>query len=300
MCFGYHGRMLSSVLFLSAAMAGEGPDALTALAVGTASYATLAVTHEVLGHGLGCAAAGGQPLGFSTTYMVCDTAGMGPADIRLGTFAGTGANLLVGASMAGALALQRPQDGWSQHYLWTTATTSLFLSGSYMATGAIFDTGDFGEYLSTIPPERRDRARLAIAAAGVGTVALTFPISIMLADRMLGSDPGKRRARGRTLGWVPYAGVGLGLMTATGALNKELGPGQGSAASLVGYGLGTLYLAYMPLMFGQGTADGAGPPLKRSAPWLAVGAASLVSMAALGRGVGALDPEPLDHWHTSL
>lgn len=284
-------------LSLSLALAAD-PDPLTALAVGAASYTTLAVSHEVLGHGIGCAAAGGRPTGFSTTFMVCDTAGMGPGDIRFGTFAGTGANLIVGGAAAGGLVLGRPRDGWTQHYLWTTATTSLFLSGSYMATGALFDTGDFGEYVSTVDPQRQGGTRVALGVAGLGLVGLTFPVSMWLADPILGTEPDGRGRRKRSLAWIPYAGVGLGLMTATGALNKELGPAEGSVASLVGYGLGTLYLAYMPLVISNqaGPKTTSTPVLKRSGPWLAVGAASLATLVVLGRGVGSLDPEPLDAW----
>jgi hypothetical protein len=93
---------LLSLLFAWLPLASSAEiDPLTSLSTGAAAYLTTTAAHEVGGHGLGCLAAGGRPLGFSSTYMVCDTAGMSPGGVRLGTFSGTGANLLPGFRTGG-------------------------------------------------------------------------------------------------------------------------------------------------------------------------------------------------------
>jgi hypothetical protein len=279
------------------------PDPLTALATGTAAYLTTAVVHEVVGHGGTCALAGGRPTGFSTTYMVCDTSGMGPGDVRAGTFMGSGANLVVGTTMASGL-FSRRNDPWTHHYLWTATSAQLFLAGSYLVTGGIFGNGDFGEYLSTVDPDRRTGTAIGLTAAGAGVLGLTFPLAMVGAEPMLGGDRASRRSRARILGWVPYLGAGVGLMTATGALNREQGPADGATAALVGYGLGTLYVAYLPLLIPAKpprSSEGAtAPPMERSAAWLAIGAASLAGLVVLGSGVGDLDPAALDDWRDPL
>ncbi len=290
--------MLTVLLALSASAAPD-VDPLTSLAVGATAYATLGVVHEVVGHGAGCATASGRPVGFSTVYMVCDTAGLGPGDIRFGTFAGTGANLGVGSGFATALVLSPPRDGWTYHYLWSSMSIQLFLSGSYMATGALFDNGDFGEYVSTVVPGRQDGTRLALALSGAAIISASFPLSIVLAEPMLGSDRRQRSRRKLALIGLPYLGVGIGLMAAGGALNKELGPGHGVAAALVGYGLGTVYFGSTMLMIPNKPPPNAvadPPALGRRAGWLVAGAASVVAIGVLGRGVGDLDDAPLDAW----
>jgi hypothetical protein len=287
-------------LWLAAAAFASEPDPLTAFAVGSAAYFTTAVVHEVAGHGAGCALAGGDAIGFSSTFMVCDTAGMSPGGVRLGTFAGTGANLLVGSTMTTTLLAAPPNDPWTYHYLWAASTTQLFLAGSYMALGGAFGTGDFGVYASTVDASRVAGTRAALVVSGLAVVGATFPLSIVLAEPMLGDERSSRVRRKLVLGLVPYLGAGVGLMTATAALNRELGPGNGAASALVGYGLGTLYFGYVPLLIaGAPPPSSSGrpaPAMGRSAAWLVIGAASIVGAGVLGAGVGALDPAPLDNY----
>ncbi len=290
---------MSLVLVLSVLAGAAEIDPLTAASTGAASYLTAAAVHEIAGHGLGCLAAGGEPLGFSTTYMVCDTSGMSAGGVRFGTFAGTGANLLVGGAFAATLAFAPPKDPWTRHYLWTSMASQLYLGGSYMLFGGLFGTGDFGEYLSTIPEGNRGPAQLAFIAGGATVLGLAFPLTLALAEPFLGPEADQRRRRKWALSLLPYTAVGVALMTVTGALNRGHGPGPGSAAALLGYGLGTVYFAYTPFLIGKKPAKSTPKaPLRlgRSPAWLAVGAASVVGLVVLGAGVGRMDPEPLDGW----
>jgi hypothetical protein len=88
---------------------------------------------------------------------------------------------------------------------------------------------------------------------------------------------------------VPYLGAGVGVMSAVALLNRA-GPEQ-SLNSLIGYGLGTVYLAYMPFIISSqpsARSPATAPKMTRSTPWLIAGGASLVGLVVLGVGVGDL------------
>ncbi|HWV37891.1 MAG TPA: hypothetical protein VN033_05375 [Vulgatibacter sp.] len=259
-------------------------DALTILAIAVLAYVGATLAHEAIGHGLACGLAGGELVGYSSSWAECDKAGIGIAGRRFIEAAGTLVNLAVGFGALLAVRLRKVQGAQVHCFLWLTAAVHLFMGSGYLMVDPLFGFGDWTDFLEGLEP--RLAWRLGTSAVGVALYLATFFALRGPLDRMLGGTERARKRQARLLCWLPYLGVGGVILTGAAALNVYgLKFTFTSALATLG---GTAMLFWLPLAIDRPESEPTPPAyeIQRSLPWIGAGSVALLFLfAAFGPGI---------------
>ena len=195
------------------------------------AYAATMMTHEALGHGAYCLAAGGHTVmltGWMETCSVSCGRGMKAA----------GPGVQFGAGLLAWLVLRHlPRDATRlRYFVWLYMTFDLLIASSYIAFSGITSIGDAADYIAGLHPSLLWRGGLVLC----GSVVYFFSMEVAAGElrRFCGLDSGIRRLF--RLIWVPYVAAGC-FACCSGALNKTMEPGAAlgfAAASSFGAGSG--------------------------------------------------------------
>ena len=261
--------------------ANSGDDAVMLGALGILAYVASMMTHEALGHGAVCVAAGGRNVMLSGWAEGCS---LDPLPLGI-TAAGPAVQF--GAGLLAWLALRRMAPGGfvlQRSFAWLYMVFNLFISSGYLAFSGVTDFGDGAVMIAGLSPRWLWRTLLVI----VGAVAYYLSMWAALRElrRILGGDGGKRLRR---FLWIPYLAAGL-LACCAGALNRTMAPGVAlglAAASSFGAGFGMLCLPQLPHRPAM-RSPLPGSNIRRSVAWIVaaivVGAGFVL---VLGPGIGA-------------
>ena len=267
-------------------------------ALGTLAYAASMMTHEALGHGGYCLAAGGHNVMLTPWWETCHFPGAPAIGIKA-----AGPAVQFGAGLLAWLVLPRLRPGATplRCFLWLYMVFNLLVSSSYVAFSGATGAGDAAELLARLHPPAVWRGGLILLGAAV--YFLSMLAAALELKRLAGSDDGERRLF--RLVSIPYAAAGVfaccagtmnllvghaanGLAVASPALNRTLGHAAAlglAAASSFGAGSGMFGLA--PL--GRRIRSGGSSPavyLRWSTAWGVVAAlVILIFLFFLGPGL---------------
>ena len=184
------------------------------------------------------------------------------------------------------------------YYLWLNTVVNLWQAGGYLMVGPWLPVGDWGSggFLQDVHSPLG--AQSALSAAGAGLTFATIPLAQWLGKPLFGVD-GTSSRRGTLLTLLPY--LGGGTVVVAGSLLGRAGP-EFAATAAVSTFAGTLFLAYLPLFFGDEfwvpgePHQGSVKSIARKPGWWVVGGiVALGGVAILGPGIGEFDrPHPLD------
>lgn len=248
-------------------------------AAGILAYAASMMTHEALGHGGYCLAAGGHSVMLTAWGERCNF----PHAEAIGIEA-AGPAVQFGAGLLAWLALRRiSQDAvrW-RYFFWLYMVFNLFVSAGYVAFSGVTDFGDAAVLIGGRSPHIAWRCGLI--ALGLGLYYLSMRAAAFELARFAGIDRGG--ARLFRLVWIPYAAAGV-FACCSGALNQTMGHGTAlglAAASSFGGGFGILRLPDMQ----QGLSSQESLPtlyLAWSAAW-GVAAAGVIALFLFFMGPG--------------
>jgi hypothetical protein len=257
-------------------------DPVTVLAVAILVYRFAKNLHEAVGHGIVCELVGGEWIAVSSSWCECDKTGVGPAGRRWIEAGGTLVNLAVGAAALLAVRLRGPRNGAAFAFLWLTAAVNLLVGAGYLLVDPLFGFGDWGDLLADLDASLA--GRLGTSAVGAALSLGTFFALRSPLDRLLGGTGAERRRQARWLCWWPYFAAGGVVLTGAAALNAY-GPAYVWTSALATLG-GTFLLLWLPVAVAPGETAPPRPAIRRSAGWLAAGAAMLVFLAvAFGPGI---------------
>ncbi len=243
-------------------------DSITMLAaLGVLAYAASMMTHEALGHGAYCIAAGGH----NTMLTVWQERCKAPGALGLGMkAAGPGIQLIAGLFAWLVLYLLPRHATRLRFFLWLYMALSLLISSGYLMFSGVSGLGDAGEIIAGLRPHAAWRSGIFVLGSVLyfgSMLAASFELK-----RMAGlNDEMTRLLR---LVWVPYAAVGV-FACGTAALNHTMPRGFAmgyAAASSFGAGSGLFGLPALQrhMHFAN---DEATPHLRWSTGW---GVASLL------------------------
>jgi len=256
-------------------------DLPTLIAISLMAYVVETMLHELVGHGLTCAALGGHPSELGAFYVECRYGSMGDLGVRLVALGGPLASLISGAL---CLWLARTaQQAHLRYLLWLMGTIGLLTATGYPLFSGISGLGDFGTSrdgaLYQLSPEWL--WRIGITVLGFAGYLLVVRLSLRAMDALIGSGP-DRVARARRLSLASYLS-GAAMSVLIGLLNPHglFVVLASAAASSLG---GTSALAWMMYWMRRGDRPDDPPlQLKRSGAWLVAGVAvTLVYALVLG------------------
>jgi len=182
-------------------------------ALGILAYAASMMTHEGLGHGGYCLAAGGHNVALTAWWETCNF----PTDAPLGIKA-AGPGVQFGAGLLAWLVLHLlpPSAMRLRCFTLLYMVFNLFVSCSYVAFSGVTDLGDGAELIAPLHPLIAWRGGLFL----LGSVAyfLSMRAAAFELKRFAGLDD--RSSRLFRLVWIPYATAGV-FACCTGALTME-------------------------------------------------------------------------------
>jgi hypothetical protein len=256
-------------------------DALMLGALGVVAYAASMMTHEALGHGGFCIAAGGHNVMLTAWAERCAFPVASPFGIEA-----AGPGVQFGAGLLAWLALHRLPPGWAnlRCFLWLYMVFDLFISSGYVMFSGVTDFGDAAVIVAGLEPHAVWRGVLIVLGAAV--YYFSMRVAAFELGRFTGGSGGVGRFR--RLVWIPYLTAGV-LACCAGALNRTMpSPGTAlglAAASSFGAGWGMLSLPGMI----NGVAMEMRKPgayLTRSAGWILAGAVvGAAFILVLGPGI---------------
>jgi len=212
-------------------------NAIVLGALGILAYAASMMTHEALGHGVYCLAAGGHNTGLSAWAEGCN---LHPAGIEA---AGPGLQFAAGLLGWRVLRLLSPDAAKLRYFFWLYMVFDLFISSGYVAFSGITNFGDAAVIVAGFRPHIVWRGVLFLL--GAATYYLSMRATALELGRFAGADRGRRRLF--RLVWVPYVAVGVFACCAA-ALNRTMPSSTViglAAASSLGAGLGMFRLPAM-------------------------------------------------------
>jgi hypothetical protein len=245
-------------------------------ALGILAYAASMMTHEALGHGVYCLAAGGHNTGLTAWQEGCS---LHPAGIEA---AGPGLQFVAGLLAWLVLRLLSRDKANLRYFFWLYMVFDLFISSGYVAFSGATDFGDAAEIIAEIRPHIAWRGVLVLL--GAATYHVSMRATALELGRFAGADRGGRRLL--RLVSIPYAAAGV-FACCSAALSRTMPTGAAiglAAASSLGAGLGMFRLPAMQ-------AEAGGAPersiyLKWSAAWvLAAAVVAAVFLIFLGPGL---------------
>jgi hypothetical protein len=205
--------------------------------LGVLAYAASMMTHEALGHGLYCLAAGGHNTSLTAWEEGCDSH---PVGIEV---AGPGLQFAAGLLAWVTLRLLSSEAARLRYFLWLYMVSDLFISSGYIAFSGVSNFGDAAIIIAELRPH--DMWRGLLILFGVVTYYLSMRATALELGRFVGNDRGEKRLF--RLAWIPYMAVGVFACSAA-ALNKTMPASTViglAAASSFGAGLGMLGLPAM-------------------------------------------------------
>jgi hypothetical protein len=249
-------------------------------ALGILAYAASMMTHEALGHGGFCLAAGGHNAMLTAWAERCNFPNVQPSGIEA---AGPGLQFGAGV-LAWLLSHRLPAEAVRLRYFFLLYMIfSLFVSSGYVAFSGIADFGDAAVIIASLEPHIIWRGVLILLGAGVYYMSMRLAASEL--KRFVGTHDDSRSLF--RLVWIPYVTAGV-FACCAGALNRTMAPGVAlglAAASSFGAGCGMLRLPDMQRQMPMRTTI-AGGYLSWSVGWVL---AALVVVAAflfiIGPGV---------------
>jgi len=228
-------------------------------ALGIPAYVASMMTHEALGHGAFCVAAGGHNLMLTGWAEECNLEPLPSAVTAAGPAVQFGAGLLAWAALRripAGLVVQRS-------FVWLYMVFNLFISSGYVAFSGVTGFGDSAVLISGLSPPWLWRTLL------VAVGAVVYYLSMWAALRELRRIPGRSSDRRlRRFFWIPYLAAGL-LACCAGALNRTMAPGIAlglAAASSLGAGFGMLCLPALQHHVAMSTPL-PGSYIRRSVAW---------------------------------
>ena len=215
-------------------------SAMMLAALGILAYAASMMTHEALGHGVYCLAAGGHNVMLTAWGERCDFPGVHASGIQA-----AGPGVQFGAGLLAWLVLHRlsPDATRLRYFFWLYMVFNLLVSSGYVAFSGVTVYGDAAVLIAGLHPHIVWRGGLILLGSVV--YFLSMRAAALELKRFAGLDDGSRRLF--RLVWIPYATAGV-FACCTGALNRTMGHGTAiglAAASSFGGGLGILRLPEM-------------------------------------------------------
>jgi hypothetical protein len=273
-------------------------------ALGILAYAASMMTHEALGHGGYCLAAGGHNVMLTPWRETCNF----PAAPALAIKA-AGPGVQFGAGLVAWLALRllsrylSPGAARLRCFLWLCMVFNLFISSGYVAFSGVTNFGDAAEIVAGFRPLVLWRSGLILLGSVV--YFLSMRAAAFELKRFAGPDDGNRRLF-RLVG-ISYATAGVfacctaamnrilvhgdanSLAVKSPALNQTWGDGAAmglAVASSFGAGLGMLFLPLMQRGM-ESKEPSATVYVSWSGAWGAAAAAVIVAfLFFIGPGLG--------------
>jgi hypothetical protein len=257
----------------------KGTDLVTVVAISAIVYTLAKVTHEGLGHGLACVAAGGTLNGVSSSWCDCATEGLSAWAIRGEKAAGTIANLLVALAMIGLQRWLPNASGATRYFLWLTFVVNALMGAGYLMVDPIFGFGDWKAFLEGLDGQLV--LRVLLVALGVALTLLTFRRAARTLVPFVGTAAESSVPLARRLCWLPWGLAGGVLLTGAASLN-HYGSKYAFTSALATLG-GTWLLVWVPSVFGKSKVPSVGPSLviERSSSYLAAGMAAMAFLLTL-------------------
>jgi hypothetical protein len=209
-------------------------------ALGILAYAASMMTHEALGHGGYCIAAGGHNAMLTGWGERCNFPGTQPFGIEA---AGPGLQFLAGLLSWWALPRLPKRASRLRYFFWLYMVFNLLVSSGYVAFSGVTDFGDAAVIIAGLSPHMVWRGLLMLL--GAAAYYLSMWIAAAELKRLLGTSDGSRSIF--RLVWIPYAAAGIFACCAA-ALNRTMPTGVAvglAAASSFGAAFGMLRLADM-------------------------------------------------------
>jgi uncharacterized protein with PQ loop repeat len=256
----------------------SGDDALTLAALGTVSYISCDLLHELAGHGGVCIATGGRPATFSSFHFQC-VGGWQPLICAAGILT----NLTAGVLLWLILRRRRQASVHARFFLWFAMAYNLFTGWGYLVSSSITNSGDWAQAFRALPAVWQWRA--AIALAGAAFYVLSVWVAAIEMRTLIGTSGPKRTWK---LMMIPYFAAGLVACAAAGF--NSIMPRSEAFGSAISTTLGAWGFLFVPLCLrlrGLHQADLASSrDITRSRAWIITGAAlAIIFVVALGRGV---------------
>ncbi len=215
-------------------------SAMMLAALGILAYAASMLTHEALGHGVYCLAAGGHNVLVTAWWETCDFPGAPAPGIKA---AGPSVQFAAGLLAWLVLPLLSPNASRLRCFLWLYMVFNLLVSSGYVAFSGVTNFGDAAELISQLHPPVVWRGGLILLGSLV--YFLSMRAAALELKRFAGLDDRYRRLF--RLVWIPYVTAGV-FACCTGALNQITGHPAAIAlavASSFGAGSGMLGLPDM-------------------------------------------------------
>jgi hypothetical protein len=206
-------------------------------ALGILAYAASMMTHEALGHGVYCLAAGGHNTMLTAWGEGCS---IHPPGIEA---AGPGLQFAAGLLAWLALHLISPSAARLRYFVWLYMVFDLFVSSGYVAFSGVTNFGDAAVLIAGLDSRMLWRGVLILLGATV--YFLSMRATALELKRFAGLDDASKRLMRLVV--IPYATAGV-FACCTALLNRTMGQGAAiglAAASSFGAGLGMLRLPDM-------------------------------------------------------
>ncbi len=252
-------------------------DLWTLAAIGVLAAMAATLSHELIGHGAGCLAAGGEVRLVTTVFFRCEGAG------AIGDLGGPLGNLAWGMIALGMMSSRRVAHPEARLFLLLTGGFSLFWFFGQLALAGL-TTGDdwiYAAHQAGWPPEWR----IGAVVGGVAGYDLTRR-AMTRSMRTLAPVAGWSAVGRRFL--FPWL-AGLGAMLVSAALYAPA-QGRGVMDVLLGFGaapLGLVLALVMAKRQGPTGEDANRAPLPRRLTWITPAAILyVVFCATLGLGIG--------------
>ena len=244
------------------------------------------MTHELLGHGIYCIAAGGHNTMFSMWQETCQFPAVPPVGVKA---AGPGVQFAAGLGAWAILQLRLISSARLRYFLWLYMAYDLLIASSYLVFSG---TTAFGDAADLIVGLNHDALwRTAVILLG-GAFSL---IGILLSATTLNLLAGLAESQSRLyrLLWIPYVTIGVFACCAA-ALNKVIDPVNAiTMASLSSFGSGS-GLFCLPSVRARlsGKASFEIAPITWSTVWF-IAAAVIITALTLVIGPGVSMKAPL-------